>query len=339
MSLLDRKQYITADLSSGKILNENVVFYYDTDKNITNFYLKFETKNSSNENYIFLQREEIENFKVELFILKPNGATGEVDGKLDENSNMFIFELTPDYTSQIGKYKSELNVTFENETASFNYFIYEINRSLKYSATEMIVEDEKYPILVKLINEVEDLKEGIESGGNITVNVAIEDNLTTDSSTKALSAKQGKILNDTKVDKVDNKTLTTNDLTDKLKANYDSAYEHSKSVHFDGDYNSLKNIPDISKFVNEEDMDTQLTEIKNNYATKESIPDKTSDLTNDSDFITGITKTQVEEVLTGDISTHTHSQYLTEHQDISNLATKTYVDGLVGNIETLLGEI
>ena len=46
-----------------------------------------------------------------------------------------------------------------------------------------------------------------------------------------------------KVDKVDGKTLSTNDLTNELKANYDAAYTHSQSVHFDGDYNSLSNIP------------------------------------------------------------------------------------------------
>lgn len=48
-----------------------------------------------------------------------------------------------------------------------------------------------------------------------------------------------------KVDKVDGKTLSTNDLTDELKANYDNAYIHSQSDHFDGDYNSLTNLPDI----------------------------------------------------------------------------------------------
>ena len=46
-----------------------------------------------------------------------------------------------------------------------------------------------------------------------------------------------------KVDKVDGKALSTNDLTNELKANYDAAYTHSQSAHFDGDYNSLTNAP------------------------------------------------------------------------------------------------
>ena len=48
-----------------------------------------------------------------------------------------------------------------------------------------------------------------------------------------------------KVDKVEGKVLSTNDLTNELKANYDAAYAHSQSAHFDGDYNSLANIPNI----------------------------------------------------------------------------------------------
>lgn len=43
---------------------------------------------------------------------------------------------------------------------------------------------------------------------------------------------------------------------------------------------------------------------------------KVSQLTNDSGYITGITKSMVEAVLTGNITTHTHSQYLTAHQPI-----------------------
>lgn len=44
---------------------------------------------------------------------------------------------------------------------------------------------------------------------------------------------------------------------------------------------------------------------------------KLSQLTNDSGYITGITKSMVEAVLTGDITSHTHSQYLTSHQTVT----------------------
>ena len=68
-----------------------------------------------------------------------------------------------------------------------------------------------------------------------------------------------------KVDKVSGKGLSTNDLTNALKANYDAAYNHSKSAHAPS--NAQKN--------------------------------------------SDITKAEIEAKLTGNITSHTHSQYLT----------------------------
>ena len=50
-----------------------------------------------------------------------------------------------------------------------------------------------------------------------------------------------------KVDKVEGKGLSTNDLTTELKSNYDAAYTHSQSAHFSGSYTDLKNKPTIPK--------------------------------------------------------------------------------------------
>ena len=63
-----------------------------------------------------------------------------------------------------------------------------------------------------------------------------------------------------KVDKVDGKTLSTNDLTNELKVNYDAAYTHSQSAHFDGDYNSLSNIP--TDLVKTSDADSKYASIE-----------------------------------------------------------------------------
>ena len=71
----------------------------------------------------------------------------------------------------------------------------------------------------------------------------------------------------------------TNDLTNTLKSNYDTAYTHSQSAHAPS--NAQKN--------------------------------------------SDITKTEIEAKLTGDITSHTHSQYLTEHQDLSNYALKSEI--------------
>ena len=94
-----------------------------------------------------------------------------------------------------------------------------------------------------------------------------------------------------KVDKIEGKGLSTNDLTNALKANYDIAYTHSQSVHAPS--NAQKN--------------------------------------------SDITKAEIEAKLTGNIATHTHSQYLTEHQSLAEYAkttdlhthtNKTVLDGI-----------
>ena len=71
----------------------------------------------------------------------------------------------------------------------------------------------------------------------------------------------------------------TNDLTDTLKSNYNTAYTHSQSTHAPS--NAQKN--------------------------------------------SDITKAEIETKLTGNITSHTHSQYLTEHQDLSNYALKSEI--------------
>ena len=66
----------------------------------------------------------------------------------------------------------------------------------------------------------------------------------TPSNSNVLSELAIKNLLDGKADSTSIPTVT-NDLTDALKANYDAAYTHSQTTHFDGDYNSLTNKPTI----------------------------------------------------------------------------------------------
>ena len=54
---------------------------------------------------------------------------------------------------------------------------------------------------------------------------------------------------------------------------------------------------------------------------------KTVIFTKGANYLTGITKAQVEGVLTGNITSHTHSQYLTSHQDISGKADRSELFG------------
>ncbi len=82
----------------------------------------------------------------------------------------------------------------------------------------------------------------------------------------------------TKVDKVSGKGLSTNDLTNALKTNYDSAYTHSTSAHAPSD--AEKNI-----IVGVKQNGTALTPDASR-AVDITVPTKVSDLANDTGFIT-----------------------------------------------------
>lgn len=166
-----------------------------------------------------------------------------------------------------------------------------------------------------------------------------------------------------KVDKIDGKGLSTNDLTSTLKANYDAAYTHSQSAHFSGNYNDLTNKPTIPAAythpsTHPASMITGLATVAtsgsyNDLANKPTIPTVSNDLTNalkanyDAAYThsqsahapsnaqknSDITKAEIEAKLIGDVTTHTHSQYLTEHQSLTGYATEDYVNDRIPNIQ------
>jgi hypothetical protein len=128
---------------------------------------------------------------------------------------------------------------------------------------------------------------------------------------------------------------------------------------FSGNYNDLSNKPDIPDSLSDltddsshrlvSDTEKTTWNNKSNFSgsyndlsNKPTIPTQTSQLTNNSGFITSSSLPTKLSDLTDDLGsspTHTHSQYLTQHQDLSAYATIQYVDDTVGDIETLLGGI
>ena len=109
------------------------------------------------------------------------------------------------------------------------------------------------------------------------------------------------------------------DVLDKITEK-DIANWNSKS-DFDGSYKSLTDkpaIPSIEGLASEEYVDEAIENLQlpSNLATIEDIPTKVSELENDSNYISEIPNEYITETELED------KGYLTEHQDISNLATK-----------------
>ena len=101
------------------------------------------------------------------------------------------------------------------------------------------------------------------------------------------------------------------------KANLSDLHEHSNKEILDG-----ITIEKITSWNNKSNFDGNY----NNLTNKPSIPTKTSQLTNDSGFLTSIPSEYITE-------TELEAKgYLTEHQDISGLATKSELDSKVDKV-------
>ena len=119
----------------------------------------------------------------------------------------------------------------------------------------------------------------VQSGGDVTIKSGII-TINDDSHNHIIANVDGLQASiDSKVDKVTGKGLSTNDLTNTLKANYDTAYTHSQQAHAPAD--AEKNII-VGVQKNGADLTVNATTRKVNI----TVPTKTSELTNDSSFVT-----------------------------------------------------
>ena len=116
----------------------------------------------------------------------------------------------------------------------------------------------------------------------------------------------------TKVDAVDGKGLSTNDLTDTLKSNYNAAYTHSQQAHAPSD--AEKNV-----IIGVQKNGVDLTVNSSTRKVNITVPTKTSDLTNDSNFATTTAlDTKVDKVNGKGLSTNDYTT--AEKQKLANIA-------------------
>ena len=134
---------------------------------------------------------------------------------------------------------------------------------------------------------------------------------------------------DSKVDKVDGKGLSTNDLTDTLKSNYDAAYTHSQQAHAPVD--AEKNV-----IVGIQKNGTDLTVNSSTRKVNITVPTKTSELTNDSNFATTTDlDAKVDKIDGKGLSTNDYTtEEKTKLANIEDGANKTVVDTALSSTST-----
>ena len=138
-----------------------------------------------------------------------------------------------------------------------------------------------------------------------------------------------------KVDKVEGKGLSTNDLTTELKSRYDTAYTHSQSAHFSGSYTDLKNKPNIpSAYVLPQATDSTLGGVK--VGTGLNISEGTLSLGSHTHTIANVTNLQAElnkKANTADLKTVATSG---SYNDLTNKPTiPTSLPANGGNADTV----
>ena len=153
-----------------------------------------------------------------------------------------------------------------------------------------------------------------------------------------------------KVDKIEGKGLSTNDYTTAEKnklsglTNYTHPNTHSASMITEDSTHRFVTDSEKSSWNNKSNLalgTTSTTAFRGDYGNTAYTHSQSAHAPSNAQKNSDITKVEIESKLTGDISTHTHSQYLTSHQSLANYYTKseTYskaqVDSLVSGYSSV----
>lgn len=171
---------------------------------------------------------------------------------------------------------------------------------------------------------------GIKSGTDITIDSSGNVSINDDSHNHIIANIDGlQSALDGKVNSVDGKGLSTNDLTATLKSNYDAAYTHSQQAHAPSD--AEKNV-----IVGIQKNGTDLTVNSSTRKVNITVPTKISELTNDSNFATTTAlDSKVDKVTGKGLSTN---DYTTAEKDklasIEDGANKIVIDNDLNSTST-----
>ena len=147
-----------------------------------------------------------------------------------------------------------------------------------------------------------------------------------------------------KVDKVGGKGLSTNDYTTAEKnklsglTNYTHPTSHSATMITEDSTHRFVTDSEKSSWNNKSNLalgTTSTTAFRGDYGNTAYTHSQSTHAPSNAQKNSDITKAEIEAKLTGNVASHTHSQYLTEHQDLSLYAKTTeltlgvHTDGLI----------
>lgn len=156
---IDKDYLITVDLKNTKVKSDKTIFFYNTDLNICNIFIKLICSDKD--------KTIPEDLIVEFAVLKPETDEFKpLDATLISKEDLlYQVDLTTDYFDIVGKYSCEIRVsgTIENESKCFTSeeFNYVVRPNITAKLNKKIKNDKNLPVLEKLIKDVKEITDGI----------------------------------------------------------------------------------------------------------------------------------------------------------------------------------
>lgn len=165
MTILDKKYSLTINLEDSSVSTPKKMFFFNTDKNIANMYVKVQYRDGVIK---YLTREEALNYNIKLTIIKPkNNLIREIKGVITDDLGtdyaMYKFELSSEFTDQVGVVVCEFTVINGIEELTINSFSYTIESSKVTGLNQEIISSPDLPVLKQLIEDVKSAQQWISN--------------------------------------------------------------------------------------------------------------------------------------------------------------------------------
>lgn len=175
MSILDKKHILTIDLDDSSIEYSKKIFFYNTDKNISNLYVKIK-KNNDDGVGVELSANDLKDITIKLTAIKPKtNQTRDMIGILteeltDQSCAIYKFELSQEFTDQVGPVVCEFELSnASGEKVTIDAFSYRIKESKLTGLNAEIESNPDLPVLKQLIKEVKETAQTVNNIDNTNV--------------------------------------------------------------------------------------------------------------------------------------------------------------------------
>ena len=178
MSYLDKRVLLKANLETRSIKEEkqSEIFFYNTDENIANLYMKliYVTDDGLSKE---LQKDEVSGYSLKMTAIKPKtNQIREVDGVLSEDlSNnegtcaIFKFQLGTEFTNQIGNVICCTKIIKDAQKLNMDYFVYTIKADKLTGLNAEITSNPDLPVLKQLIKEVKETAQTVNNIDDVNI--------------------------------------------------------------------------------------------------------------------------------------------------------------------------